>query len=123
MLLLDVVEQLQPVELRALQPDVEKHQAWPARRDRRKRAVAVARGARFVALVLQDTRDQLADIGLVIDDEDVRRHVYRSLAASRTADGFWDSGAGPLTDSAAKRNRTHAPRPPEATSGASNSSI
>ena len=72
MLSLHVVEQLQPVEL-----------ASPAARCRGtggsagatpidvERAVAVARGARLVAFVLQDTRHQLADIRFVVDDEDV----------------------------------------------------
>ena len=39
MLLLDRVEQLQPVEAAALQPDVEEHQARAPRRDRRQRVV------------------------------------------------------------------------------------
>ena len=79
MLLLDRVEQLQPVEPAALQPDVEEDQVGPARRDRAERVVAVARRARGVALVLQDAGDQLADVGFVVDDENVGRHDYRSL--------------------------------------------
>ena len=75
MLLLDRVEQLQPVEPAALQPDVEEDQVRPPRLDLAKARVAVARGARAVALVLQDARDQLADIGFVVDDENVGRHV------------------------------------------------
>ena len=49
------------------------------------RVVAVARGAGAVALVLQDARDQLADIGFVVDDENIGRHdqltVSRGLRA------------------------------------------
>ncbi len=55
-LLLDRFEQLQPVELRALQPDVEQDELRPARLDRRQRLVGIARGARLVALVLEDAR-------------------------------------------------------------------
>ena len=46
MLLLDDIEQLQPVETAALQPDVEEDEARAARLDCRERVVAVARGAR-----------------------------------------------------------------------------
>src|SRR5262249_1968081 len=42
---------------------------------RGERFVAVTRRARGVALVLQDTRDQLADINLVVDDENIGRHA------------------------------------------------
>ena len=43
-------------------------------------AESLSRAVRVsIALVLQDARDQLADIGFVVDDEDVRRHGY-SLA-------------------------------------------
>src|ERR1044072_5481733 len=121
MLALDAVEQLQPVELASLQRDTEEQQVRPPRCDRVERPVAVARGARLVAFVLQNARHQFADGRLVVDDENVRRHGYRSFAGSRTCD-FSASSAAP-TVSAAKRSRTHAPRPPDATSGASNSSI
>ncbi len=67
----DGVEHLQAVEPAALQPDVEKHQVGPARRNGRERVVAVARGARQVALILQDAGHQLADIRFVVNDEDV----------------------------------------------------
>ena len=70
-LLLDGVEQLQAVELGALQPDVEEDEVRPARHDGGQRLVAVARGARLVALVLQDAGDQVADIGFVVDDQNI----------------------------------------------------
>ena len=78
MLLLHGVEQLQPVEPAALQPDVEEHEARPPGRDRGERVVGVARGAREIALVLQDAGHQLADVGFVVDDEDVSDHGSRS---------------------------------------------
>ena len=64
----------QPVEPRALQPDVEEDQARRAIGDRRERAVAVVRRAGLMALVAQDTGDEFADVFFVVDDEDVRRH-------------------------------------------------
>ena len=76
MLLLDGVEQLQPVELAALQPDIEEHQVRLARHDSRKRIVAVARGARVIALVLQNPGHQIADIGLVVDNQNIRGHAH-----------------------------------------------
>ena len=73
---LDLVEQGQPVQPRALQPDVEEDQPRRAVGDRRQRAVAVVRGAGFVTFVAQDAGDEFADVFLVVDDENVRRH-YR----------------------------------------------
>ena len=40
----------------------------------RERLVAVARRARAVAFVLQDARDQFADIGFVVNNQDVGCH-------------------------------------------------
>ena len=124
MLALHAVEQLQPVEL-----------ASPAARCRgtrgsagatpiaRERCVAVARGARLVAFVLQNARDQLADIRFVVDDQDVEAAMTIHSPSSRACCFGWFDGCCWSTLSAAKRSRTHAPRPPEATSGASDSSM
>ena len=71
---LSAVEQLQAVEPAALQPDVEEHEIGPARDHGGERVVAVARRAGAVAFVLQDARDQFADIGFVVDDEDIGCH-------------------------------------------------
>ena len=76
MLLLDGVEQLQPVEAAALQPDVEKDKARPARGHDRERVVGVARGARQIPFVLQDTGDEFPDICFVINDQDVGGHGF-----------------------------------------------
>ena len=43
------------------------------------RVVAVARGAGAMAFILQDTRDQLANIGFIVDNEDIGRHVCRPI--------------------------------------------
>src|SRR5207302_10536186 len=74
MLLLDGVEQLQAIELAALQPDIQKDQVWTPRRDRSKRIIAVARGPRAVALILQNTRHQVADISLIVDYQNFGGH-------------------------------------------------
>ena len=42
--------------------------------DGAQRFVAVAREARAVALILQDTGDQIPDIGFIIDDQNVSGH-------------------------------------------------
>ena len=74
MVLLEDVEQLQPVEPAALQPDVEENQVGPAGDHCGERFFAVAGGARAVAFVLQNAGDQLADIDLVINDQDIGCH-------------------------------------------------
>ena len=71
MLLLDDVEHLQPVEPAALQPDVEEDEVGPPRFDRGERLVGGAGGARAVALVLEDAGHELADVGFVVDDQNV----------------------------------------------------
>jgi hypothetical protein len=69
MLGLENVEQLKAVELGALQPDVEENQVRALGHDRSDSIVAVARGARDIALVFQNTGDQITDIGFVVDNE------------------------------------------------------
>ena len=71
MLELERIEELQAVETAALQPNIEEHEIRTPRRHGGERVVAVVRGARRVALILQDARDQLADVHFVIDDEDI----------------------------------------------------
>src|SRR5579859_5822242 len=72
-----------------------------------------------MALVGEYSRDQLADVHFVINDEDVGRHDYPSLAA------FCSSvlPAALTGASAWKRRRTQAPRAPGIFSDASRSSI
>src|SRR3546814_5930896 len=66
----DLAEDLHAVERRVLQPDIEHHEARPALAQQFQRAVAVAGIAGLIALILQDTGDQHADVGFVVDDED-----------------------------------------------------
>ena len=72
---LEHVEQLQPVEPRALHPDVEENQARPPPRDLVERGIGVMRLPRLVAFVLEDARDEVADVVLVVDDQNVTRHT------------------------------------------------
>jgi hypothetical protein len=74
-LLLDGIEQLQAVEPAPLEPDVEEQQVGTARLDLVQRGIAVARRAGGVAFVLEQARDQLADVGLVINNQNIGRHV------------------------------------------------
>ena len=102
MLGLDVAEHLEPIEPAALQPDIEEHQARPACMDCVERIIAVTRDPRRVALVLEDTRHQLADVSFVVNDQDVGSHSPCSIL------DFFSSVGG--TGSDAKRSRIHAPR-------------
>ena len=74
-LLLDGIEQLQAVEPAALEPDVEEQKVGAARLDLVQGGIAVARGAGGVAFVLEQARDQLTDVGLVINNQNIGRHV------------------------------------------------
>jgi len=68
-------ENFDPVELAALQPNVEDDEGRLPGMDHGQRLGAVTGLARPVTLVLQHTRDQHADVGFVVDDQDVMRHV------------------------------------------------
>jgi len=74
MLLFEAIEQLKTVQPAAPQPNVEENEIGPARNDSGQRFVAVTRRARTVSLVLQDARDQFADIRFVVNDQDVGCH-------------------------------------------------
>jgi hypothetical protein len=89
-LALDDVEKLQAVEPASLQPDVQEHQRGPAQGDGGQRFLAVPRRARAVTLVLEEARDQLADVRLVVNDQNVGRHASPALHqafATRAASG------------------------------------
>ena len=74
MILLEPIQQLQPVEAAALQPDVEEDEIGPPRDDGSQRLIAVARRAGSVTFVLQDARDQFADVRFVVDDQNIGCH-------------------------------------------------
>ena len=77
-LALDDVENLEPVELAALEPDIEDDERRPARLNLLERRVPVARDARVIALVLEDTGNQHPDVGFVVNDENVMNHGRQS---------------------------------------------
>ena len=72
--LLDLLQQLQTVELGALQPDVEKHQMRAAIGDLGQRRIAVARGPGGESFVFENARNEVANIGFVIDNQNVTCH-------------------------------------------------
>ncbi len=74
---LDLVEQRQPVQTAALQPDVEEDQRRAPLLDFAKRGIAVGGGARAVPFVGEDAGDQFSDVGFVVNDQNVGRHVSR----------------------------------------------
>jgi hypothetical protein len=73
--LLDDVKNLQAVKRAPLQPDIQDHQVRLPVPDGGERFVAVARFARGVAFIGQQAADEHANVGFVIDDEDVSRHA------------------------------------------------
>ncbi len=120
MLLLDLIKQLQAVHATALQPDVEEDHVRPTARDRRQRGIAVTRRPRLVTFVLENTGDEVANIGLVIDDQNIIRHCYvplDSMTGSVGAAGFC------ACPDAANLSRIQAPRLPGLMLEASFSSI
>src|SRR6267154_6578917 len=147
MVLLDLFQQLQPVELAALQPDVEKHQMRAAIGDFRQRRIAVARCPGGKTLVVQNTGNQIPNICFVVDNQNVICHgsspscqlpvaasifvslLVASVGLSVSDAGWFVSGTGSIISTfaawpdTANRNRIQAPRAPGRMSAASLSSI
>src|SRR5207344_1622402 len=119
------VEELQPVETAPLEPDVEEDEVRPARHHRSERLVAVGGRAGAVAFVLQDAGDQLADIRLIVYDQDVGCHDQTAivLLSADAAGAVGSAGVAGSSSSAIKRSCIHAPRAPGIFSAASCSSI
>ncbi len=74
MLLLDDIKEIETVELRSHQPDVEDDERRPPRGDFGQCSIAVVGKTRLVPLILENAGDQLADIGFVINDQNVSGH-------------------------------------------------
>src|SRR3954449_12391531 len=134
MVALDRFEQLQAVELAALQPDVQENQMRAPVGNLRQRRIAVARGPCGEPLVLENARNQIADIRLVIDNQNIIRcHGFPlscqlPVAASifgwvlvasdgsagsvldRVTSSFGASSAFAALPEMAKRSRIQAPR-------------
>ena len=79
------VEQLQPVHAAAGHPDVEDDAGRLARADAGKRGVRIARRSDRIAFVLAECRRQLADVGLVVDNEDIADHAWASKGGAEEA--------------------------------------
>ncbi len=75
MLGLQFIQKLQPVEPRALQPDVEEDQARTPPGNFLERRIGIVGLSGLVALVFEDTRDQVADVFLVVNDQNVQSHM------------------------------------------------
>ena len=78
-LLLETIEQLQTIEAAALQPDVEKDEIGPPSDHGGERVVAVTCRACAVAFILKNARDELADVGFVVNDQDIGCYVCRLI--------------------------------------------
>src|SRR5678816_2043845 len=94
-------DRFEPVNAAALQPDVEHYKRWSATPDRIERLITVARCTDLMAVVFQDSRDEVADIGFVIDDENVSHYGTPALCSA-----LCSSGSSPRFG---RTNRTIAP--------------
>ena len=72
---LDLLEQLEPVELRALEPDVEQDQRRPPVGQRRPAPRCCWRRSGRIAFVLEHPGNEVANVLFVVDDEYVEGHV------------------------------------------------
>ena len=110
---LDLLEQLNPVEPRALQPHVEQDHRRAPLLDRFERRIAVGRGADRIAFVLEHAADELADVGFIVDDQNFKRHQSSSSLAASSSVGAHPRCSPPKLDSRAmsKAIRTWVPPP------------
>src|SRR6266496_5881298 len=74
MALADDGQEIETVELRILQPDIENDERGTPVGERRQRRIAVAREPRLIAFILENPRNELPDVGFVIDDENIGCH-------------------------------------------------
>ena len=84
------VQQFDPVHATALQPDIEDDEAGPAFGQRRECAFGMGSGAGFKAFIAQHAGHQLADIGFIVDDQDIKGHCGAVLLRRR----WWRQPAG-----------------------------
>ena len=71
---LDDVEHFQPIKPGALQPDIQHDQMRPPLLDGLQCLIAIACKTGAVPLVFQDTCHQFANVGFVVDDQDIGCH-------------------------------------------------
>jgi hypothetical protein len=72
----DDFEQLQAVELAALQPDIENDETRPPLGDCLQGRLAVGSLSCLIVFVRQNAADEHSNIGFIIDDEDLSRHAH-----------------------------------------------
>ena len=72
--LLGAGEHVEPVELGALQPDIEDDQRRPPFLDGAQRFVAILGEPGLMAFVFKNAGDELSNIRFVVDNQNVRRH-------------------------------------------------
>ena len=85
--LLDHLQQFQPVQTAALHPDVEDRQRGLPCADRRQGLVGIGGHAHGVPLILEQARNQIADVRLVVDDQNVgtgRSHLASLIRRRRS---------------------------------------
>jgi hypothetical protein len=66
--------ELQSIQLRSLQPDIQQHQRGPPSRNGGERGIRTYRRARLISLILENAGNQLANIGFVINNKNVTGH-------------------------------------------------
>ena len=69
-----LLEDLDPFEPPSLQPDIEDDERRLARLDRSQGLHRVGSFPGGIAFVLEDARNQHADVGFVVDDQNIMRH-------------------------------------------------
>ena len=67
-------QNVDPVHPAVFQPDIKDHQRWRFGIDGRDRVVRIARQSRDKTFVLQNVRNQLADVAFVVNDQDVTHY-------------------------------------------------
>ncbi len=75
---LDGFQDLDPVHPAALQPDVQDDQVRRRAFDCRERAIGVVRGARGIAFITQQVRDDVPYVRLVIHNQNVSHRLSRA---------------------------------------------
>ena len=70
----DYQGEFEAIDAAALQPDIEHDERGAAAAQRLERLVAVARAAHLMTIVFEDARDEIANVGFVVYDENVGRH-------------------------------------------------
>ena len=82
----DFIEQVQPVELGAFEPDIKQNERRAAVGNGCECRIAICGHARGVAVILQNPGDKIANVGFVINDQNIKSHGSLRLHA-RQGDG------------------------------------